>query len=103
MTRENGDDIEQAAQSTESPPVSPVPSPRPPVKATISIEPPTNEVKQVSLSSSNNMKAISACSLYSFCSVSMILVNKSLASRYVPFLAREAKSRVVVLLFCESE
>jgi hypothetical protein len=30
-----------------------------------------------------NLKAISACTLYSFCSVSMILVNKSLASRYV--------------------
>ena len=28
-------------------------------------------------------KAVSACINYSFCSVSMILVNKSLASRYV--------------------
>ena len=31
-------------------------------------------------------KAISACLNYSFCSVSMILVNKSLASRYVLLL-----------------
>ena len=28
-------------------------------------------------------KAVTACLLYSFCSVSMILTNKSLASRYV--------------------
>lgn len=28
-----------------------------------------------------NMPAIAACSLYSFCSVSMVLTNKSLASR----------------------
>lgn len=27
-------------------------------------------------------KVLSACSFYSFCSVSMVLVNKSLASRY---------------------
>ena len=33
------------------------------------------------LSAPNNSKSISACSLYSFCSVSMVLVNKSLASR----------------------
>jgi hypothetical protein len=31
--------------------------------------------------SSGNLKAITACAIYSFCSVSMILVNKSLASR----------------------
>ena len=30
-----------------------------------------------------NAKVLSACSFYSFCSVSMVLVNKSLASRYV--------------------
>ena len=29
-----------------------------------------------------NMKVLSACGFYSFCSVSMVLVNKSLASRY---------------------
>jgi hypothetical protein len=28
-----------------------------------------------------NAKVLSACSFYSFCSVSMVLVNKSLASR----------------------
>ena len=28
-----------------------------------------------------NSKAISSCALYAFCSVSMVLVNKSLASR----------------------
>jgi hypothetical protein len=33
--------------------------------------------------SSEQAKALWACGLYSFCSVSMILVNKSLASRYV--------------------
>ena len=33
--------------------------------------------------SSSTVKAISACLLYSFCSVSMVLVNKSLASRLV--------------------
>ena len=37
-------------------------------------------VKKISGSA---MKAITACLNYSFCSVSMILVNKSLASRYV--------------------
>jgi hypothetical protein len=35
------------------------------------------------LQSSGSLKSLSACVLYSFCSVSMILVNKSLASRYV--------------------
>lgn len=32
--------------------------------------------------SSNSLKAIYSCALYSFCSVSMVLVNKSLASSY---------------------
>ena len=35
-----------------------------------------------SLKNSGGVKALSACGLYSFCSVSMILVNKSLASSY---------------------
>jgi hypothetical protein len=35
-----------------------------------------------SLKNSGGIKALSACGLYSFCSVSMILVNKSLASGY---------------------
>lgn len=35
------------------------------------------------IASPSNMKSITACSLYSFCSVSMVLVNKSLASRWV--------------------
>eukprot|EP00594_Rhizosolenia_setigera_P001660 CAMPEP_0178948916 /NCGR_PEP_ID=MMETSP0789-20121207/5739_1 /TAXON_ID=3005 /ORGANISM="Rhizosolenia setigera, Strain CCMP 1694" /LENGTH=183 /DNA_ID=CAMNT_0020629337 /DNA_START=98 /DNA_END=646 /DNA_ORIENTATION=+ len=34
------------------------------------------------ISSKFNMKAVSACALYSSCSVSMVLVNKSLASSY---------------------
>lgn len=38
---------------------------------------------RVAVKESNNIKAISSCVLYSFCSVSMILVNKSLTSRYV--------------------
>jgi hypothetical protein len=33
------------------------------------------------LQSQGSLKSMSACALYSFCSVSMILVNKSLASR----------------------
>lgn len=33
------------------------------------------------LQSQGSLKSLSACALYSFCSVSMILVNKSLASR----------------------
>jgi hypothetical protein len=34
------------------------------------------------LNTKKQSKVLSACSLYSFCSVSMVLVNKSLASRY---------------------
>jgi hypothetical protein len=34
-----------------------------------------------SLKASGGAKALSSCGLYSFCSVSMILTNKSLASR----------------------
>lgn len=44
---------------------------------------PASEVKLTNITSAGNSKAIAACSLYSFCSVSMIIVNKSLASRYV--------------------
>lgn len=51
---------------------------------------PTNAVAP----SSNMSKAISACSLYSFCSVSMILVNKSLASSY----ADETQGNLNILL-----
>jgi hypothetical protein len=36
-------------------------------------------------SSGSAGKAITSCLMYSFCSVSMVLVNKSLASRYVIF------------------
>lgn len=39
------------------------------------------ESKAPNYMAGNNFKAISSCTLYSFCSVSMILVNKSLASR----------------------
>ena len=38
-------------------------------------------------------QVLSACSFYSFCSVSMVLVNKSLASRYVQ-LPEQAKGYV---------
>lgn len=41
----------------------------------------SDDVKHTSLSSSGSIKAIVSCTFYSFCSVSMILVNKSLASR----------------------
>ena len=37
----------------------------------------------VEKSGSNSGKALSSCALYCFCSVSMVLVNKSLASRSV--------------------
>lgn len=40
-----------------------------------------DDVKPTSLNSTSSVKAIVACTFYSFCSVSMILVNKSLASR----------------------
>lgn len=40
-----------------------------------------DSVKKPNYLVGNNAKAISACTLYSCCSVSMILVNKSLASR----------------------
>ena len=44
---------------------------------------PVKETKAPNWRSGNNFNAISTCTLYSACSVSMILVNKSLASRYV--------------------
>jgi hypothetical protein len=40
-----------------------------------------DNVKRPNYLVGNNAKAISACTLYSVCSVSMIIVNKSLASR----------------------
>jgi hypothetical protein len=40
-----------------------------------------DNVKKPNYLVGNNAKAISACTLYSCCSVGMILVNKSLASR----------------------
>ncbi len=43
--------------------------------------------------SSSAWKALSACLNYSFCSVSMILVNKSLASRYVCVCVRTNEGR----------
>jgi hypothetical protein len=78
-SREDGpDDIEMP-----NPQGSPLGSPRK-VKASLSNSSShsnSSEVKHVSLASTHNMQAIMACTLYSFCSVSMILVNKSLASR----------------------
>jgi hypothetical protein len=41
----------------------------------------TDNVKKPNYLVGKNAKAISACTLYSFCSVIMVLVNKSLASR----------------------
>jgi hypothetical protein len=41
-----------------------------------------DDVGDAKKASANAAKALTACGLYSFCSVSMILVNKSLASRY---------------------
>jgi len=52
---------------------------------------PTNKndagsIEWVVRNTKKNANVLSACSFYSFCSVSMVLVNKSLASRYVePF------------------
>ena len=45
----------------------------------------TVSVGAASSSSGSAGKAITSCLMYSFCSVSMVLVNKSLASRYVMF------------------
>lgn len=45
------------------------------------VEAPPSENVNSKEKSSNAAKAVSACALYSFCSVSMVLVNKSLASR----------------------
>lgn len=73
-----------ANTSTSLSPNNPLLSPSPAENGTNS----TAEVKDANVSlavSKTNAKAISACSLYSFCSVSMILVNKSLASRYEAF------------------
>lgn len=44
-------------------------------------------------------KAITSCIMYSFCSVSMVLVNKSLASRYVIYyLSRELLDFLIIIL-----
>jgi len=45
------------------------------------IEVPISSAADKKQSSGSAGKAISSCALYSFCSVSMVLVNKSLASR----------------------
>jgi len=49
------------------------------------IDPPVKEMKAPNNNwrTGNNCNAISSCTLYSACSVSMILVNKTLTSRYV--------------------
>jgi hypothetical protein len=41
----------------------------------------TGSLEWVIRNTKKNAKVLSACSFYSFCSVSMVLVNKSLASR----------------------
>ena len=43
-----------------------------------------NTSEWISFIVKKNGKVLSTCLSYSFCSVSMVLVNKSLASRYVP-------------------
>lgn len=43
---------------------------------------PFPSIEQFYLRFRENGKALSACTFYSFCSVSMVLVNKSLTSRY---------------------
>ena len=45
----------------------------------------SNDSAETTKISGSAWKAIMACLNYSFCSVSMIIVNKSLASRYVNF------------------
>jgi hypothetical protein len=44
---------------------------------------PSVSVSATSLTAGASGKVLYACTLYSFCSVSMVLTNKSLASRYV--------------------
>lgn len=47
---------------------------------------------------SENGKALSACTFYSFCSVSMVLVNKSLASSYNHLIEGDEASDLNILL-----
>lgn len=44
-------------------------------------------------------KALSSCALYSFCSVSMVLVNKSLASSYNSFLSEDVSLNYLLVVF----
>ena len=50
--------------------------------STSSSSPTNNGIEWFIRNTKKNAKVLSACSFYSFCSVSMVLVNKSLASRY---------------------
>ena len=52
-----------------------------PGKSPVVVKKHSEDVKHASLRSSGSVTAIVSCTFYSFCSVSMILVNKSLASR----------------------
>lgn len=46
---------------------------------------PTSSPRTSGGATGSPIKAIAACALYSFCSVSMVLTNKSLASRYASY------------------
>lgn len=63
IIQQNNNDDEESNPSSDA-----IPRQRSPSKAILS---------------SSWIKATASCALYSFCSVSMVLVNKSLASRYV--------------------
>ena len=54
----------------------------------------------VKSNSNSNLKAVGACLLYSFCSVSMILVNKSLASSYNHLIDGSLNILLVVFQAC---
>jgi hypothetical protein len=53
----------------------------PPAESDEGLEKSEHDFKKPNYLVGKNAKAISACTLYSFCSVIMVLVNKSLASR----------------------
>jgi GDP-mannose transporter len=61
-------------------------------------EDPQDNRKMWGLRSSGTATAVSACGLYSFCSVSMILVNKSLASSY-SHLMNEGSLNILLVVF----
>lgn len=67
----------------------------PEMQKLMDVPPPANEPAKTS-SGSSNSSALSSCVLYSFCSVSMVLVNKSLASSYNHLITGDLNILLVV-------